>query len=237
LIPGLLSIKVELDRKEPAAPVPDQQSELPELRENSERSNDSVEGKETESMRKKTVPILCAAILLGVFSVQAQGVPRSFDGLLRPNGMQYALPPGFTVTPVVENGDVVYDFAIKSSTSKLEIRYRIWPVDMTNRGGANRNRIYPLMVRTMGLNISNGQTMQIKQYDPGDVRMEFGADGGATGTVRLDSKFGEGYKICMISVIHKDDLCDAYTFFLCDDPDVLMKALFADRVYHALRFR
>ncbi len=188
-------------------------------------------------MRNSIVPHLCAALLLAASPANAQAIPRNFDSLLRQNGMQYALPPGFTSTRIVDNPDVVYDFAIKSSASKLEIRYRIWPVDMTNHGGANRNRIYPVMVHTMGLNISNGQSMQIKQYDPGDVRMEFGADAGATGTVRLDSKFGEGYTICMISVIHRDDLCDAYTFFLCDDPDVLMKALFSDRVYHALRFR
>jgi len=188
-------------------------------------------------MRNKAIPGLCAAMLLVACSAHAQVIPRTFAGLLQQNAMQYSIPSGFVVTPVANNVDVAYDFAIKSSTSKLEIRYRIWPVDLTNHGGANRNRIYPVMVHTMGLNISNGQTMQVKKYDPGDVRMEFGADGGATGTVRLDSKFGEGYKICMISAIHKDNLCDAYTFFLCDDPDVLMKALFADRVYHALRFR
>jgi hypothetical protein len=47
LIPGLLSINVEIDRKEPAAPVPDQQSELPGLSEGSERSYDSAEVRET----------------------------------------------------------------------------------------------------------------------------------------------------------------------------------------------
>lgn len=93
------------------------------------------------------------------------------------------------------------------------------------------------MVQTMGLNISNGQMFQTNQYPQGDVKAEFGADGGITGTVRTVSQFGGGYKICMISAIHKDNVGDAYVFFLCDGPNVLMKAVFSDNVCHALKFR
>jgi hypothetical protein len=188
-------------------------------------------------MRRRSFAGLFVLVLLSAHNLCAQGIPDNFQRLLQRNAMQYSIPSGFVSTPVVENGDVVYDFAIRSTTTKLEIRYRIWPIDKGMQNDPKRNSVYQAMVQTMGLNISNGQMVQTKQYPLGDVKAEFGADGGITGTVRTDSQFGRGYKICMISAIHKDNIGDAYAFFLCDDPNVLLKALFADNVYHALRFR
>jgi hypothetical protein len=186
---------------------------------------------------KRSVFSGCILLLLLACQLYAQSIPDKFQRLLQQNAMQFSMPPGFVSTPVIENGDVGYDFAIKSSTTKLEIRYRIWPMNEAMQNDPKRNWIYQTMVETMGLNISNGQLIQTKQYPQSDVKVEFGADGGITGTVRTDSKFGRGYKICMISAIHRDNVGDAYAFFLCDDPNVLMKALFANNVYHALKFR
>ena len=188
-------------------------------------------------MTKRSLSISCILLLLIGYQVHAQGIPDNFRRLLLQNAMQFTMPPGFVSIPVVENGDVVYDFAIKSTTAKLEIRYRIWPMDKAMRSDPKRNWIYQTMVETMGLNISNGHVIETRKYPEGDVKAEFGADGGVTGTVRTDSQFGRGYKVCMISAIHKDNVGDAYAFFLCDDPNVLMKALFTDDVYHALKFR
>jgi hypothetical protein len=68
------------------------------------------------------------------------------------------------------------------------------------------------------------------------VRKEFGADAGATTVVSCDSDFGKGYMNCLISVIHKKDIADAYVFFLFDDPQVVGEAIMTDATYHALRF-
>jgi hypothetical protein len=140
------------------------------------------------------------------------------------------MPPGFVSTPVIDNGDVLYDFAVKSKSKKLEIRYRIWPIK-------DGREDFTQMLIVMGANISDGQFIQPVAYPSDAVRHEFGADAGCSGLVRTKSEFGKGYKVCVMSAIHKDGIADAYTFFLCDDPNVAIEAIATEEVYHSLRFR
>ncbi len=180
---------------------------------------------------------ICIWVISGYPELHAQSLPDSFQQLLQQNGMRFTVPSGFVRTPVVANGDVEYDFALKSETVKLEIRYRIWPFDAHSQGKPNRNSMFMTMLMTMGLNISNGIEPKATRYPPDDVKREFGADAGGSCAVRTDSEFGTGYKFCVISVIHKDDVADAYVFYLCDDPTVAMRAIGTESIYHALTFR
>jgi hypothetical protein len=164
----------------------------------------------------------------------AQPLPKAFQQLLNQTNMQFSIPPEFTATPIIQNGDVVYDFAVESKTTGLEIRYRIWPVDKKQK---NPNTLFEPMLITMGLNISNGKMIQPQRYPTESVKQEFGADAGSTGLVPTDSDFGKGYKACMISVIHKDNVADAYVFYLYNDQSAIMTALTTDKVYHALKFK
>jgi len=176
-------------------------------------------------------------LLSGYPELHAQSLPDSFQQLLQQTGMRLTVPSGFVQAPVVANGDVEYDFALKSETVKLEIRYRIWPFEAQSKRLPNRNSVFMTMMMTMALNISNGTEPKATRYPPGDVKSEFGADAGATCAVQTDSEFGTGYKFCVISVIHKDDVADAYEFYLCDDPRVAMRAIGTESIYHALTFR
>jgi len=176
---------------------------------------------------------LFVLLTISIFAY-AQPLPKTFQELLNQTNMQFSLPPDFTSTPIIQNGDVVYDFAIKSKTSSLEIRYRIWPVDKKQK---NPNALFEAMLVTMGLNISNGKVMKPHAYPTESVKKEFGADAGSTGLITTDSDFGKGYKQCMISVIHKDDVADAYVFYLYNTQDEIMGAITAEKVYHALKFK
>lgn len=191
-----------------------------------------------DQMRSTRTIIAILILLLGAFLFAlAQSLPDNFQRLLQQNSMLYAIPSGFVSTPVIDNGGVVYDYAIKSKTAKLEIRYRIWPIGKELMDDPKRNWMYYSTLITIALNISNGQMIQPKPYPKADVKAEFGADGGSSGAVRTDSDFGKGYKYCLISVIHKDDVADAYTFFLYNDQKTLMDAIFTDKTYHALKFK
>ena len=179
-------------------------------------------------------PLIKSIILVAIISAISypQTLPTGFQQLLNKTHMQYALPPDFSPTPVIANDDVAYDFAIKSKSSLLEIRYRIWPI-MANES----NPIYKAMILTMGLNISNGKLPQSQDYPPESVKQEFGADAGCTAVVHTDSQFGKGYKFCMISVIHKDNAGDAYIFYLYNDPQSIVTALTTNKIFHALKFK
>ena len=82
---------------------------------------------------------------------------QKYEELLNESHMQFSIPPDFMLTPVIKNGDVMYDFAIKSNTNKFEIRYRIWPIEKGSAKDKMNNSMHNLMLTTMALNISNGQ--------------------------------------------------------------------------------
>ena len=186
----------------------------------------------------RKLSIYCLLLCGAGSASMSQTLPPSFSELLKSGSMKFALPPNFAPTPVLVNGDVAYDFAVRSKTQKLEIRYRIVPFNRTTeKPGPGANIIYQGLTITMGLNISGGKHPPYQAYPDNSVREEFGADAGGTSFVECDSDFGKGYGKCLISVIHRDNVADAYAFFLFDDLRVLQTALMTDNVYHALRFQ
>ncbi len=145
--------------------------------------------------------------------------------------MSFVFPRGFTAVPVVANGDVAYDYAVRSLTRKLEIRYRVIPAQ-------EKGQPIPLelMVITMGLNISHGKRITPAEYAAADVRAEFHADTGWTGVVTLDSDFGKGYQWCLMSAIEKLGRGRAFVFFLYDNPDDLTEVFGTNDAFHSLTF-
>jgi hypothetical protein len=188
----------------------------------------------------KTLSMLASCfilMLIGNSIGQGQTLPSEFSKLVEANALRFALPPGFSPTPVFVNDDVAYDFAVKSTTKKLEIRYRIWPLKPSSQSSkVDINSVHQAMLLTMALNISNGKQGPVQAYPDQSVKEEFGADAGATTVISCDSDFGKGYLKCLISVIHKENTADAYVFFLFDDPQVVGEAIMTDKTYHALRF-
>ena len=174
---------------------------------------------------------LKSILLVTIIAITANA--QTFDQRLNQTNMQFSIPPGFEAVPIIDNADVSYDFAIKSTTAPLEIRYRICPVDMEQK---NPNGIYEAVFITMGLNISNGKMIKSQPYPSESVRSEFGADAGRSGVVPIGSEFGKGYRFCLISLIHKHNVADAYVFYLYSDQRTIMGALTTDNIYHALKF-
>jgi len=187
--------------------------------------------------RRHRVFLILLVLLVMNSDTRSQQLPAGFQQLLKRSSMTFAVPPGCASTQVVPNEDVMYDYAMKSKSMKLEIRYRIWPIELGRPLDQTRNRMFMTMLMTMALNISGGATPKATYYPEDDVRKEFGADAGATCAVKTDSDFGAGYTICLISVIHKDDVADAYVFYLCDDVSVATHAMGTNSIFHALRFR
>jgi len=183
-------------------------------------------------MKSVMVTIFLSFILHSISS--AQILPKKFWNLLQENKMVYSIPRNYSQTPVLKNDDVEYDFAIKSKDNTLEIRYRIWPIIRLQQ---NSNTLSDGMLLTMALNISGGKMVNPQPFPKENVEEEFGADKGFTAMVPTNSEFGKGYKMCMINVIHKENVADAYTFYLFDDPQSLMQVLGNSEVFHALKFK
>ncbi len=170
---------------------------------------------------------------------------QEFKELLHDCDMHITIPPGFEESTVKENGDMDYDYAIKYPDKDFELRYAIRPIryksyandtirrEMESQRGF-RNSAYGTVLQTIILNITGGIDYKIQVFDKDAVKKEFNADWGATSFVDLHSDFGKGFKYCMIVTIHKNDVADAYYFYLSNSKDKFSENM--NPLFHTLQF-
>ena len=166
---------------------------------------------------------------------------REFKKDLTLYALNFEKPEGYVETEVIDNHDLAYSYALLHEDVKLEIRYTLFSIknmiEQNKKSGGvsvDPNKMYQALVTTNQLNLSGGNEYQVTRFDSEAVKEEFNADAGATTFFPLNSKFGEGYKNCMMVVLHKKDIADAFILFLFDDPEVFQNN--AMDAFHALTF-
>ncbi len=198
-------------------------------------------------MRKHKYPL---AILLILFmsSFASDKLPSSLVNLLARSKMTFEKPKELTETKMIENDQMHYEYAMKYGDKNFEVRIAIRPLDVAMKEFAKRemnkkagdvnicpNQIYESSFQATLMNISGGQLPKTMAYRKEDVMKEFNADWGATSFVEVGPEFAQKYKYCMVVALHKDNVADAYYFYLSDTRDgfaELMKPAF-----HSLRFK
>jgi hypothetical protein len=185
-------------------------------------------------------------IIASLFTITINGQDLTeFMSTLKDCGMNLNIPSGFIESKVISNDDMGYEYAVKYPDKDFELRYAVRPIrykiyandtirkDMEDQR-AFRNSAYATIFETVMLNITGGVEYEVQAFDVSAVKKEFNADCGATSFVELKSDFGKGFKYCMMVTIHKDDVADAYYFYLSNSKDKFsenMKPLF-----HTLQF-
>jgi hypothetical protein len=195
-------------------------------------------------MRKHRLLKLLIILLVFPITISGQNLTE-FMSTLKDCGMNLNIPTGFVESKIIENDDMGYEYAIKYPNKDFELRYAVRPIrykvyandtirnEMEGQR-AFRNSAYATIFKTVMFNITAGVEYKIQAFDATAVKNEFNADSGATSFVELKSDFGKGFKYCMMVTIHKDDVADAYYFYLSNSKEDFsenMKPLF-----HTLRF-
>lgn len=191
--------------------------------------------------------VLLGLLFLGLTAFLEKKLPKTFTRLLDRGKMSFLRPDGLVEVPTIENEQMNYEYALKYPDKNFEVRYAIRPLDILlkeyqkslkkKKEGEtilHPNKYYSPSLQATVLNISGGQLPDISQFDKEAVKNEFNADWGATTFVTVGEEFGQAYKYCVVVAIHKDDIGDAYIFFLSDtkvDFDKNMQTAF-----HSLRF-
>ena len=170
-------------------------------------------------------------------------LPQNFQIALAEAKMSFVIPEGTVEIPVIENKQMHYEYAVKHKEYPLEIRYSIAPLGkrmkqalQQNKNGKNpeeirkkENESSKVIAYAVALNVAGGvmdTTIRSKYFPPGSVKLEFGADWGTTTLVNLkNNSFGTEYKCCMMVTLHRDDLGDAYIFYLSDTKEILLEAI------------
>lgn len=197
-------------------------------------------------MNRTPLLLICIISLLLV-SKQSIAQSELFDNLLQRSALSFIQPAGFDSIGIIDYSAMEYEFAIKHRTKNFEVRYAIRPLDTLLQQYAekeankkpgdinlNPNGLYATLLKTTTLNISNGYLPEMVVFDKTAVKEEFNADWGGTTYVEIGKEFGKGYKFCMIVAIHKDNVADAYLFFLSDNADNFNDIML--EAFHSLKF-
>ena len=196
----------------------------------------------------KIKPFGTGLLLLVLTSFTSDNLPKTFTDLLDRANLTFQKPAGLEETKTIENRQMNYEYAIKYLKKKFEVRYAIRPLDDLLRDYKEKeknkkpgdinihpNKLYSSLLQVTTLNISGGQLPEVTLFDKQAVKQEFNADWGATTFVEVGEEFGQKYKYCMIVAIHKDNLGDAYFFYLSDSKDGFDELM--NPAFHSLKFK
>ena len=174
--------------------------------------------------------------------------PDQFSELLTRSDLIFTQPENFTSVEIVDQNNMQYEYALKHNSKNFEVRYAIRPLDELlktyekkeknkKEGDINihPNKLYKTLLQSTTMNISGGYLPEMVVFDSLAVRQEFNADWGATTYVEVGNAFGANYKYCITVAIHKNNVADAYLFFLSDNTenfdDIMLTA------FHSLKFK
>lgn len=185
------------------------------------------------------------ALLLLAASFACSDLPKGFLLVLNRAHMVFASPQGLVPTQVVPNKLMAYDYAMKYPDKHYEVRYAIRPLDKVmaeyheriDKGDfvSDPNKWYTMNLQAVLMNVSGKRLPPVDQMTAQSAKIQFNADWGATAVVPMDSTFGMGYNYCMMIALHKDNVADAYVFFMTDSMSGFDEYLMP--VFYSLKFK
>ena len=208
----------------------------------------------------KTV-LSCALVCLLLNIAKAQSstdaLPAGFQKKLDDAKMSFVKPDGVTEIPVIKNNKLTYDYALKMNDKNVEIRYVIRPIskqlfDMyENREKKdgdtvlNPNKIYKIITPLMYSRISGGKltpkSVSIDYFEPKSIKSNAGADIGSMSSGAVGSDWAQNYNFGFHVMLHKDNVADAYIFYLFKDEKQMVdtfKEMTGNRsLFYALKFK
>jgi hypothetical protein len=195
-------------------------------------------------MKRPAWPLIFI-LFAGLCAFTGDDLPLQFKSKLDRAQMTFNSPAGYTEMPLVTNSQMRYDYAVKLDAKDFEIRYAIRPLDsvfiqfaaMKKQGGVviNPNKLYSGLFMATVMNLSGGKLFKINVFDTTAVKKEFNADWGATCIFPIVGEFGKGYNTCMAIALHKNNLGDAYIFYLSNAANNYQNELLP--VFYALKFK
>lgn len=163
--------------------------------------------------------------------------------------MLFNKPGSLVSVNAKKDSPIIYQYALKYPGRQFEVRYIVVPLDSqvaqykasqndTSITAIDPNLFFNKVFTVFTLNASGSifsYGPQVKYFNLEGTKNEFNADEMGTVMVSPSSEFGEDYLYCLIVGIHKNNVADAYYFFLFNDLrafPALMKLPF-----HALKFK
>ena len=155
---------------------------------------------------------------------------NEFKTLLAETGIEFVSMPDFMPCRVFENSMFHYQYAERSSSGELEVRYRIDSLarleaerktadtGMEMLASVSLDQMHAANFMAILLNLSGGMFADPTVLKPETSALLYGADWCALGFMRLaGNDFAPDYDSAYVLAIHKDGVADVYVIGLYND--------------------
>lgn len=199
---------------------------------------------------KKLYISLVLFVFAAITAFTLNTLPDDFTAVLKEAKMTFNMPDSLVEAKIIPNDQVGYIYALKYPGKRFEVRYALMPLDSlvmqyeaskkdTSMKVIEPNSLFDKMFAVTAMNAAGGMVdggwPQVQYFDSVAVKNEFNADKGGTIFIKPCKEFGQDYKYCMIVGIHKDNVADAYYFYLFDDKSALPALM--KLPFHSLKFK
>jgi len=155
---------------------------------------------------------------------------QDFQALLMETGIEFSPAPDFVSCPVQENSTFHYQYASRSPSGELEMRYRIdsfvrleaearvQSTDVEMLTSVSFNQMYTANFMAIIHNLSGGRFVEPTIFKPESTTLLYNADWSALCFLRLAANgFAANHDSAYVLAIHKDGVADVYVVGIYND--------------------
>lgn len=151
---------------------------------------------------------------------------QAFDQLLKESGLHIEARQAFTDIPIQQNPVLPYEHAMRHESGALELRFIVRPlarieIDYNDPHNAapEPNHLFPLLFESLTQRLAVNNDTSSNTLSEIEAKDKFNAQWAAVAAFDIDPQFSSEYKNAILLGMHKNDMADAYTLFLYNDPE------------------
>ncbi len=179
-------------------------------------------------MRKPRISFLLALVAVCVSAAAATETvsKQAFERLLEESGLRVEARQAFADIPIQRNPVLAYEHAMRHESGALELRFIVRPLGRIeieyndpHNAAPEPNHLFPLLFESLTQHLAANNDTSSSTLSEIEAREKFNAQWAAVAAFDVDPEFSSEYKNAILLAMHKNDLADAYTLFLYNDPE------------------
>lgn len=151
---------------------------------------------------------------------------QAFDNLLKESGLRIEARQAFADIAVQHNPVLPYEHAMRHESGVLELRFIVRPLarieieyNDPHNAAPEPNHLFPLLFESLTQRLAANNDTSSSTLSEIEAKDKFNAQWAAVAAFDVDPEFSSEYKNAILLGMHKNDLADAYTLFLYNDPE------------------
>ena len=177
-------------------------------------------------IRRGTLLLTLLAVCISAAAATEALSRQAFDQLLKESGLQLETNQAFADVPIQHNPVLSYEHAMRHESGALELRFIVRPLarieieyNDPHNAAPEPNHLFPLLFESLTQRLAATNDTSSSTLSETEARDKFNAQWAALAAFDVDPEFSSQYKNAILLGMHKNDLADAYTLFLYNDPE------------------